>query len=135
MIIITQASANTVVVTVTEKTTVAAPVYYLFSFRHTVTGTNNTCIAVDTSLYVDRYNKFTITESNTQARTSGTLKLEYAGQWSYIIYAQSSSTNLDPSLATEVVEVGLCTVLSGDTPYTDRYTVPTPAKVAHKVTI
>lgn len=134
MIVINQGEVNTVVVTVTEKTTISNP-KYLFVFLHSLTKTQNTCITADTSQYIDRYNRFLITESTTQSRLTGTLSLPYAGQWEYTIYAQTSTTNLDPTAADEIVETGICTVISGAEPYADTYAVPVNTKPAFKPTI
>jgi hypothetical protein len=56
----------------------------------------------DISAYVDRYNKFSVTE--------GTTVTLDAGEYLYKIYAQSSPTNLNPDLANEVVEEGIVKV-------------------------
>jgi hypothetical protein len=56
----------------------------------------------DISAYVDRYNKFEVTE--------GTTVTLDAGEYLYKIYAQSSPTNLNPDLANEVVEEGIVKV-------------------------
>jgi hypothetical protein len=48
--------------------------------------------------------------------------LNDAGQWTYIIYAQTSAVNTDPSLADEIVETGRVLVVdptaSSDVDYT-----------------
>lgn len=136
MIVIEQGESNDVVVTVTEKTTLPlASAKYLFVFTHQLTGTQNTCIAANISNFRDRYDRFTIVESNTEARTTGTLALPNIGEYNYTIYSQLSTTNLDPAAAYEVVEVGIAQILSGNTPYTDAYEVPRSAKTAYKISI
>jgi hypothetical protein len=136
MIVIEQGESNDVVVTVTEKTTLPlASAKYLFVFTHQLTGAQNTCIAANISNFRDRYDRFTITESNTEARTTGTLALPNIGEYNYTIYAQLSTSNLDPANADEVVEVGIAQIISGNVPYTDAYEVPRPPKTAYKVPI
>lgn len=110
MIRITQGQANTVVVTTTEKGTAS---YYLFRFQNLSTMDNFYCIAQDTSPYQERYNAFTITETNSPTPTNAQVKLELEGEYKYWVYANSSSSNLDPTGLT-VLETGLCKV-SGTT--------------------
>ena len=56
----------------------------------------------DISAYIERYNKFNVTE--------GTTFTVDAGEFLYKVYAQTSSSNLNPSLANELVEEGLLKV-------------------------
>lgn len=85
----------------TEKTTIANPTY-LFSLTHRLTNVAYNFILADTSSYTTRYNKFDITE--------GTTVTLDAGEYEYEIYAQTSPTNLDPTLANELVEEGIVKV-------------------------
>ena len=85
----------------TEKTTIANPTY-LFSLTHRLTNVAYNFILADTSSYATRYNKFDITE--------GTTVTLDAGEYEYEIYAQTSPTNLDPTLANELVEEGIVKV-------------------------
>ena len=87
--------------TLTEKTTIANPTY-LFSLTHRLTNVAYNFILADTSSYTTRYNKFDITE--------GTTVTLDAGEYEYEIYAQTSPTNLDPTLADELVEEGIVKV-------------------------
>ena len=87
--------------TLTEKTTIANPTY-LFSLTHRLTNNAYNFILADTSSYTTRYNKFDITE--------GTTVTLDAGEYEYEIYAQTSPTNLDPTLANELVEEGIVKV-------------------------
>lgn len=87
--------------TLTEKTTIANPTY-LFSLTHRLTNVAYNFILADTSSYTTRYNKFDITE--------GTTVTLDAGEYEYEIYAQTSPTNLDPTLANELVEEGIVKV-------------------------
>ena len=89
MIQITRGQANTITVTATEKVTLASPVF-LFRFIKDSTLVENTVIATNTSAYTDRYDTFSITESDTENRANGALTLK-AGDWHYEIYEQTGS--------------------------------------------
>lgn len=106
MIKINKASANIVVLTLKEKTTLTNP-KYLFVFKNDQTNVESKFIAADTSSYTDRYNKFTITEKATNPNNLiGEVTLSLDGFYTYTIYEQTSSTNLNPANATGVVETG-----------------------------
>lgn len=60
--------------------------------------------AADTSSYKDRYNKFSIVV-NTYFGDSP------EGMWEYKIYEQASTTNIDPNLATSLLETGIMQLL------------------------
>lgn len=120
-------SANTVYLTLYEKTTVVNPTY-LFNFVNaSAEGVVKNFIAIDTQTYallVDgARNKFTITEvaSGAENLLTGSVHLAPTGQWNYKIYAQSSTTNVDPTLATELVEEGICFVYGTDAPTFNKY--------------
>jgi regulator of RNase E activity RraB len=87
--------------TLTEKTTISNPTY-LFSITHRLTNTTTNFILTDISTYVDRYNKFEVTEGTTFSVDSG--------EFLYRVYAQTSPSNLNPNLADELVEQGLLKV-------------------------
>ena len=119
MILINKNSNNTMVMTLTEKSTLTNP-YFLFNFVSDVTGNAVNFIATDLSNYTDRYNQFLITEtSGTNNYTSGTITLSPEGTWTYKVYEQTSSTNLNPLLATNTspLEVGQVKVKGTETPY------------------
>lgn len=124
MIRITKGQANTVVVTTTEKGSAS---YYLFAFQNLTTMDIEYCVSQDTSPYANRYNVFTITETANPTATSSEVELSLEGQYKYWIYANSSSSNLDPSGLT-VLETGMCKVTgtsTADNTYTNNptYTV------------
>jgi len=108
MINLNKNSNNLVVLTLTEKSSLLNP-YYLFSFTST-TNYNNVVnfTAADTSIYKSRYNKFNIIETGTTFTnlTGGTININPNGMWDYTIYEQVSSSNLQISGTTSVVEVG-----------------------------
>ena len=101
MLQITKGETKNWYLTLTEKVTVS-PVYFLFSFTHRLTYTKTNVLLTDISSYPERYNKFTVIE--------GTTFDIYSGEYDYKVYAQTSDTNTDPSLADELVEQGLLKV-------------------------
>lgn len=110
MIVINKGQSNTVVVTVTEKTTITNP-YYLFEFTNDMAKVPKVCIAANVSDATERYDKFVITEqSSSPNNLLGQITLTQKGFWKYKIYAQESSTNLVPADADELVEIGKCRV-------------------------
>jgi hypothetical protein len=105
LIIITQATSNIVILTLTEKVTLSSP-KFLFVFKNDVTNVSYYFIAADTSSYTYRYNKFSITEMADGNPLIGQIQLSEEGFYGYTVYEQESSSNLDPALATGIVEVG-----------------------------
>jgi hypothetical protein len=102
MIYLIKGQTSDVIVTLTEKQTLTAP-NYLFYF---INRTSNDIVAfvklnnTDTSAYKDRFNKFSI-----NATTFFSNKL--SGEWTYYIYEQASTSNLNPDLATSLLETGI----------------------------
>lgn len=101
MLHFTKGQTEKVIVTLKEKATLSAP-NYLFIFTSKVTNLqikfvllNNT----DLSAYKDRFNEFSLVV-NTYFATA------LPGEYGYTIYEQTSSNNLDPSLATGILETG-----------------------------
>lgn len=101
MLHFTKGQTEKVIVTLKEKATLSAP-NYLFIFTSKVTNLqikfvllNNT----DLSAYKDRFNEFSLVV-NTYFATA------LPGEYGYTIYEQTSSSNLDPSLATGILETG-----------------------------
>lgn len=120
MILISKNQNNYITVTLLEKTTLATPTY-LFKFTNDIEGTSVKFIAANTSSYTSRYDQFLITEtSGTTNLTSGVIELSPAGSWSYTIYEQESTINLDETLATGIVETGKVKVVGEET-VTDKY--------------
>jgi hypothetical protein len=101
MLVISLGESKNWYVTLTEKVTIANP-YFLFAFTHRVTNELTTVILTDISTQKERYNKFAVIEGTT-------FDLD-AGEFEYVIYAQTSSSNLSPSLANEEVESGVLKV-------------------------
>lgn len=106
MIHFTKSSTSTIVLTLTEKQTLTTP-NYLFWFKSR--GTNQevkfvVLNAADLSPHKDRYNEFDILV-NTNFGSSP------EGDWEYKIYEQASTTNLNPALATTLLERGIMRLL------------------------
>jgi hypothetical protein len=101
MLVISLGESKNWYVTLTEKVTIANP-YFLFAFTHRVTNELTTVILTDISTQKERYNKFAVIEGTT-------FDLD-AGEFEYVIYAQTSSTNLIPASANEEVESGVLKV-------------------------
>lgn len=105
MLHLTKGNIDTIVVTLTEKCTLPAPNYlWVCTSRSTkevvkfiLLGSND----LTNASY--RYNKFLFT-------TNSAFSTATNGEWSYIVYEQTSSNNLDPTLATGIVEKGQLTV-------------------------
>lgn len=100
MQIIDTTASSTLLVTATEKVTLSPPYYFLLSLnnREERDITYNV-VVTDISSFPTRYNEFVITTA-----TSGTWE---KGEYEYTIYAQSSSSNTNPSLANQVAETGI----------------------------
>lgn len=102
MIYLTKGQTSDVIVTLTEKQTLSSPNYLFYFINRSDNDTvafvklNNT----DTSAYKDRFNKFSI---NASTYFNNTL----AGEWTYYIYEQASTSNVNPDLATSLLETGI----------------------------
>jgi hypothetical protein len=110
MIVIQQGQPNTVVLTLTEKCTLSAPVF-LFEFSNDESKGKQYFIAADTSAFTYRYNQFVITEKSDPDNLQGEVSLPLSGYYHYTIYEQSSATNLDPNNTVSIVETGKVKVI------------------------
>ena len=99
---------NTLLFTATESCVLANP-YFLFKFTNRTTNDIIYYVATDTSLYNYRFNKATI---------QGSL-FSVFGYYTYEIYEQLSSTNIDPT-GLNLVESGFMVVV-GDSFTPDEY--------------
>ena len=101
MIHLIKGQTNSVVLTLSEKCTLSSPNYlWICKSRNT----NETISFVilgssDISTSKKRYNKFNLATSDYFASSTN-------GEWTYMIYEQTSTSNLNPSLATGLVEKG-----------------------------
>ena len=105
MIRLVKGQANDIVVTLTEKGSAS---HYLFEFFSSATHVYHYCVDQDSSSHPERYNKFSITETISPTATNGEVELD-EGEYRYVVYANSSSSNIDPSGLVEL-EYGMCTV-------------------------
>ena len=105
-----KSTVNTnVPLTLEEKTTLTGTVYYLFEFENDTTKVKYYQIFTDVSVVgVARQNSnlFNIEVINSGSG-SNKIILGNVGQYHYTIYEQASSTNLDPDLASGIVERGM----------------------------
>lgn len=104
MQVIARGQSNSMVVTLQEKQTLTNP-YWLVRFVNESSLVENSCISPDTSSYTSRYNKLTVRESTSEDRVNGTLYLP-EGIYTYYVYEQASSSNLDFRNAGTMCEVG-----------------------------
>ena len=110
MITINRGETNTVILTLSEKTTIEDAVY-LFEFINDQSGKTKYFIAQDISTNKIRFNQFVIEENNTEILLTGVVKLDQLDSWKYTIREQESTTNLDPDLSGGIVEIGKVLVL------------------------
>lgn len=111
MILITKNTTNNIVLTLAEKTTLTN-VVYLFEVIND-SGSKGKCfIAEDISPNPVRYNEFNLIENTTEDLLNGTFELELSGFYKYNIYEQTSTTNLNPTLAINLIETGKLNVTS-----------------------
>lgn len=113
MLLLQKATTNEdLVLELTENSSLSNPVY-LFVFERG--GNTYPVISADlaTEAQKARFNKFTITEGSDDP-TNGSLNLGNTGVYDLTVYEQSSTTNLDPSLATNKVYTTLARVIDSE---------------------
>lgn len=124
MIHLTKGTTANIYVTLKEKQTIL-DANFLFVFKSRTTNDKVKFVLVnsaDQSLFKDRYNQFSIVV-NTYFST------KEEGWYSYKVYEQASTTNIDESLAGAVVETGLMFLKDTDTITTTTYNNNTTFKV------
>lgn len=103
MVVIQKGQSSTLYLTGTEKVTLDPPYYFLLNLvSREQRDVSESFLLTDSSSFPTRYNEFTI--------TSGQVATLLTGEHKYTLYAQESSSNTDPDLADEVVEVGIAIV-------------------------
>lgn len=105
MILIEKDTTNTVILTLSEKTTLTN-VVYLFEVTCDESSEVICFIAEDISTNKYRYNEFHFIENVTEDLLNGTFTLALQGFYKYNVYEQTSTTNLDPALATNLIDKG-----------------------------
>ena len=125
MIILNKNSTTGFVATLYELSVLVDP-YYLFVFTSAQTKISYYTIIADTSTNKKRYDQFSFVEGVDDA-LNGKLILGETGFYKYTVYDQSSNTNLDPDLATGIVEYGKMKLMSSaDSPdFTQHSVSPT----------
>lgn len=114
MLIIVQGQANDIIVTLKEKQTLTNP-NFLFVFKNKQSKIVATCIAPDTSDFTYRYNEFSITETVLPNGLNAEVYLPNVNEHHYEVYEQVSATNLNPSLADNILEIGFVKVFGTKT--------------------
>lgn len=110
--LINKNSNNYVFPTLFELSTLS-PVYYLFEFENDQTKEKYYCIPTELSTELARYNKFNIQDTSNPVALNGQVNLP-VGNYTYRVYEQSSSTNLDPTGLNQV-ELDICQVKDSST--------------------
>ena len=110
MITIYKNTSNIVVLTLSEKTTLTNPIY-LCRFVSDITKAESAFICSDNSLYIYRYNRFTIIDNPTPLPLSGQMNFTPVGEWTYYIYEQTSASNLDYTQSGKLLETGKVNVV------------------------
>lgn len=109
MIYIKKNTTNNVVLTLSESSSLASPSYlFEFIYEANLTPNNIYFTTTDTSLAVDRYNLFVITEDVSGSTTGGTstaLSL-MGGQYYYNVYEASASTLSISGTTGRIIETG-----------------------------
>lgn len=111
MILINKNTTNTVILTLSEKTTLTNAVY-LFEVINDMSNEVKCFIAADISTNKLRYNEFEFIENVTEDLLNGTFSLTLSGFYKYNVYEQVSSTNLNPLLALNLIDKGKLNVVS-----------------------
>ena len=130
MIILNKNSTTGFVVTLYELSVLVDP-YYLFVFTSAQTKVSYYAIIADTSTNKKRYDQFTFVEGVNDA-VNGKLILGKGGYYTYEVYEQASATNLDPALASGIVEQGKMKLLdSTETPNFTQHTVTPSTNIVY----
>lgn len=106
MILLKPAIKNQVALTLSEMVTIANP-YFLFELVSKSSKEKKYFVAADGSTYPYRYNIFEIEVKSNPNPLAGEVDLKIGDEWDYYIYEQSSPTNLNPSNAVGLLEVGI----------------------------
>jgi len=120
MITITRGTTNTIILTLTENVSIGNPVF-LFLFTDDQTRQAYSCIAADQSEFTYRYNEFLITETASPNPLTSQVNLPSPGDYHYAVYQQTSTSNLDPTLADGLLETGKLIVLTTSTVINNTY--------------
>lgn len=107
MIILEPLTENTIVLSLTEKVTINNPTF-LFRFVNKESKIEYVCISEPVDDYSFQRQSFVLeTVASGAVALNGQLALTIGDEYDYYIYAQTSTTNLDYTLANELVQQGL----------------------------
>ena len=126
MIRINKNTTNSIIVTLTENSTVANPIY-LFEFINQQSLDKYYFISTDTSLFKQRYNEFQLTEKLNANTLNGEVTLGNEGFYDYNVYQTSLSSLSGLTTAEDAVPYIVLEVETGlvdcvlDTETIDRY--------------
>lgn len=124
MILLNQNATSKVVLTLAESVTIDAPVYFLFEFISDDKLTSKFFTAEDITTNYCRYSEFEIElTTGVEDPLIGIINLPLNGYYKYNIYQQNDETNLDPDLASGIIENGKVYVNGDLKPVTSSYTV------------
>ena len=84
--------------------------HYLMVFKNEMSNTEY-CVILAVVTTNERYTKCLIS-TDEDDKVNGNVLITETGFFYYTVYAQNSSTNLDPANTVGVVEVGVCKVLT-----------------------
>lgn len=126
MIVLEKNATKTITLRLYSKTTVS-PVYYLFEFENDQTHEKTYYIPTELSTELLSYNRFNITLVSSQLFLGLYLT---AGNYTYRVYEQTSSTNLNPT-GLNMIEEDICRV-NDTTTYTSTDYTPTLTNTAYE---
>lgn len=116
MILINKGQSNSVVLTLTERSTLVQPIY-VFKFVNDITTEVIRFTADDISDAKERYNEFVIEENAVADVYNGIITLVDSGRYSYYIYEVANESPIDLEGETTLVEQGIVKVV-GTNPVT-----------------
>jgi hypothetical protein len=104
MLQLTRGATNNIYLNLADVRTNSTGYFYLFALTNEMTQSTAYVISIKVSTN-DRYDKLQIIENNTEDKPNGTVKLFPEGFFKYIVYEQTSSSNLDPTDSSVVGEL------------------------------
>jgi len=133
VIVLTKKTTTNFVCTLYELTTIQQNAGYLFEFESDQTKEKYYTVLTDISTNISRYNEFNFIENKVQDPVNGQILLGIAGYYTYKVYEQLSSTNLDPTniAVVGVVEEGKMKLI--DTSYEPSFTQHTVSPTTNVV--
>jgi len=133
VIVLTKKTTTNFVCTLYELTTIQQNAGYLFEFESDQTKEKYYTVLTDISTNISRYNEFNFIENKVQDPVNGQILLGSAGYYTYKVYEQLSSTNLDPTniAVVGVVEEGKMKLI--DTSYEPSFTQHTVSPTTNVV--